>query len=244
MVCPTSVAAPAYYSVMHLGMPWIEGRLLEEYGIDITPCHDTDGAWNPGPDCGGFPQDSATGHGTWENGCSGGPVGGYSSACGPGFDELPPDVDPPVVAITTPVPDERFDGVAPIDISIAATADDGEGRGVEHVRLVVDGVPVEESADTEPPFEWTLALVDGVHTVVAVGRDVVGNEGESAPVTIGVNTDAQPPADTGDTGETGGDPELDDEKEGCGCTSSSSSRWPGVGMLGLLAGGLFRRRRS
>lgn len=67
-----------YYSMMHNGMAWFESQT----GYDLTPCHDADGTWNPGPDCGSFPLDPSSGAGTWANGCSGGAVTGYSAACG------------------------------------------------------------------------------------------------------------------------------------------------------------------
>jgi hypothetical protein len=67
-----------YYSMMHNGMAWFESQT----GYDLTPCHDADGTWNPGPDCGSFPLTPGAGAGTWANGCSGGTATGYSSACG------------------------------------------------------------------------------------------------------------------------------------------------------------------
>jgi hypothetical protein len=67
-----------YYSMMHNGIDWFESQS----GIDLTPCHDADGTWNPGADCEGFPTDPGTTHGTWANGCSGGPVSGASQTCG------------------------------------------------------------------------------------------------------------------------------------------------------------------
>jgi len=67
-----------YYSMMHNGIAWFES----ESGLDLTPCHDADGTWNPGADCAGFPTDPGTTHGTWANGCSGGPVSGASATCG------------------------------------------------------------------------------------------------------------------------------------------------------------------
>jgi hypothetical protein len=67
-----------YYSMMHNGIDWFESQS----GLDITPCHDADGTWNPGADCGGFPTDPNLTHGTWANGCSGGPVSGASETCG------------------------------------------------------------------------------------------------------------------------------------------------------------------
>jgi hypothetical protein len=94
-----------YYSMMHMGMDWFE----QETGIDVTPCHDADGTWNPGPDCGGFPLDPSTGHGSWPA-CGAGTLSGAAATCGPangdagddgsattddgGGDEDPPPHDP------------------------------------------------------------------------------------------------------------------------------------------------------
>lgn len=72
-----------YYSMMHNGIAWFESQT----GYDLTPCHDADGTWNPGPDCGSFPLSPAQGSGTWANGCSGGASTGYSAACGEPFAE-------------------------------------------------------------------------------------------------------------------------------------------------------------
>jgi hypothetical protein len=47
-------------------VPWIE----KESGIDITPCHDADGKWNPGPDCHGFAMDPLGTGRSWANGCA------------------------------------------------------------------------------------------------------------------------------------------------------------------------------
>ena len=66
------------YSMMHNGIAWFESQS----GYDLTPCHDADGTWNPGPDCGNFPVSPMNGSGSWGNGCSGGASTGYSAACG------------------------------------------------------------------------------------------------------------------------------------------------------------------
>jgi hypothetical protein len=94
-----------YYSMMHRGMTWFESQT----GYDLTPCHDADGTWNPGPDCGSFPLTPGVGSGTWANGCSGGPATGYSGACGApyadddgggGGGEPEPEPEPPSVCPT------------------------------------------------------------------------------------------------------------------------------------------------
>ncbi len=90
-----------YYSMMHRGMSWFESQT----GYDLTPCHDADGTWNPGPDCGSFPLTPGSGSGTWANGCSGGADTGYSAACGAPYADddggggggEPPPVEPPSV---------------------------------------------------------------------------------------------------------------------------------------------------
>jgi hypothetical protein len=66
------------YALLHVLVPWIE----RESGIDITPCHDADGTWNPGPSCKGFALDPGASHGGSGASCKVGPVSGYSATCG------------------------------------------------------------------------------------------------------------------------------------------------------------------
>jgi hypothetical protein len=62
---------------------WI-GWIEESSGIDITPCHDADGTWDPGPDCGHFATSLDRTTGTWATGCSapGAVSAGPSQTCG------------------------------------------------------------------------------------------------------------------------------------------------------------------
>ncbi len=84
-----------YYSMMHIGMPWFE----QQSGIDLTPCHDANGNWDPTPACGGFPLTPAAGGSSWGAQCGGGPASGFSSTCGSAFEgetQQPPTLpDPP-----------------------------------------------------------------------------------------------------------------------------------------------------
>ena len=48
-------------SVLARAVPWIE----ETTGIDVTPCHDADGTFSPGPSCRDLPTDPATSDGAW-----------------------------------------------------------------------------------------------------------------------------------------------------------------------------------
>lgn len=78
-----------FYSMMHIGMPWFEA----DSGIDLTPCHDAQGNWDPGPECTGFPVQPWLGGGGWPS-CSTGAISGASSTCGPAFDGSTVDPDP------------------------------------------------------------------------------------------------------------------------------------------------------
>jgi MYXO-CTERM domain-containing protein len=233
---------------MHKGVEWIEG----EVGIDITPCHDVDGTWNPGPDCRNFPKEPGTGIGDWQTGCAPGPVGGWSAICGEPYGD--PDTTPPTVTITAPPSGMRFEtgGMGSIPVSITASADDGGGFGVQDVRLTINGEEIPNSTDVLAPWEWPANFTPGQYTVTAIARDFGGNESESEPVYFGVDMDApEPPAeeDTGGTGETdagsetGNDGPIDGEAKGCGCRTVPA---PGPGALAglcVLAWLGWRRRR-
>ncbi|MBC8069172.1 MAG: trypsin-like serine protease [Deltaproteobacteria bacterium] len=72
-----------WYSQMHNGIAWFEANA----GVDLTPCHDADGTWNPGADCGDFPLNPGSSHGTWANGCVGDELSGPSASCGEAWDD-------------------------------------------------------------------------------------------------------------------------------------------------------------
>ena len=83
---------------------WVESNS----GIDITPCHDIEGNWAPGPLCKGFnAQDPGYGGDTWANWCSDVATIGWASTCGPSLPEL--DNEPPTVTITNPANGTVFD---------------------------------------------------------------------------------------------------------------------------------------
>lgn len=76
--CPQTTV----YTLVHAYAEWIETAS----GVDITPCHDSDGTWNPSELCGGFATDPALGGGSWDEGC-GGVLSEPSATCGPPFGE-------------------------------------------------------------------------------------------------------------------------------------------------------------
>jgi hypothetical protein len=251
-----------YYSMMHVSMQWIE----DETGIDVTPCHDADGTWAPGPGCGEFPLQPGTAGGSWSDGCDPGPLGPLAAVCGAAFDPST-DPDPPSVSITSPADLMRFDSVdgqAPVDV--VAIADDGAGYGVQSVELLIDGESLPNGTRLSPPYEWGAGFPKGTYVLVARATDVVGNVAESEPVVIGVDEDPEPlpsadssgsggggsDTDPGDDESESGDPDegtgvaslgetpRSGDTEGCGCAQQSTAPWSA--SLVLLA--LVRRRRA
>lgn len=237
--CP----AGGSFGLMHLGVEWVE----ENSGVDVTPCHDADGTWNPSPYCRDFPLDPGTPHGDWNNGCSGGPIGGWSEICG-----AKPEGDdtPPTVTITAPMDQTTFEsegGQAAVEI-IADAQDDG--WGIKEVQLIINGNEVPNGADKSEPYAWPGAFNSGQYTVIARAVDLNDNVTDSEPVHFGVDMPPPEPEsedETDDGAEEGtgtGNPQDDGEEggtSGCGCSSTSSTPgWTGLLLVGLLA---TRRRR-
>lgn len=235
---------------LHEWIPWAE----EQTGIDLTPCHDADGSWNPTPMCKGFVVDPLDpGNGDWEQWCAGAPASAPGSSCGPAVE---PDVDPPNVSIAAPADQSFFEGpLAQIDIVVEA--DDGEWP-VDSIELLVDGASV--TFDYQPPWAFNqLEFPEGSWTLVARAVDLSGNVAESEPVEVHVGEEPPATDDTGDTsdtddtsetGDTSGTDEtgglgIDDEATGCGCTADrDAGRATSVLAFALLLLGRRRTTRS
>ncbi len=255
-----------YYSMMHISMEWIES----ETGIDVTPCHDADGTWAPGPGCREFPLEPASAGGSWADGCDPGELGGAAAVCGPPFDAST-DPDPPIVAIADPQDLRRFDSVggqATVDVTV--DADDGSGYGIASVELLIDGASFPNGLRSVPPWGWSAAFPKGTYVLGARATDLVGNVGEAQPIVIGVDEDPVPlpTADTSGGNEAGsGTDTLDTDAagtdagdegaqgpgqdsdargggaDGCGCSSDRAWGTLTSPWLFVVAGGLLRRRR-
>jgi hypothetical protein len=227
------------YVTIHSMIGWAEA----ETGLDFTPCHDADGTWNPGPDCGEFAS-AAQSPGVWPS-CADMRTG-KSSTCGPAW-ASEGDVMPPSVAIVSPVDGATFaETLAVFDVMVAA--EDGDGGGVEHVELLLVDGDVETMIASDDGAPWLFAGASfpaGVWQLRARAVDWWGNAGSSTIVTVYVGE--QPPDEesgneesgdsegsSGSEGSTSGS--LDDGGANRGCRAASPAAPLGAFVLLLLLG--------
>jgi hypothetical protein len=182
------------WGLLHEAIPFIEAVS----GIDVTPCHDADGTWNPTPQCQGFSAGGADGYGSWADACSGTPVSGSSASCGPAFDAVP-DGLAPQVDITAPA-DETIYGIAPAEVTIEIAADDGDGWGVRVVRVAING-EVQGVELFEPPYVLRGDFPRGGYEIVGIAEDWAGNVAQTPVLRIAVD-DELPPLPGSESGES------------------------------------------
>lgn len=220
------------HALMQGAIPWIEGDLP---GLDLTPCHDADGTWNPGAECKGFYAGGDTGYGVWGDWCKGTPFNGASATCS---DPYMPDEDPPTVTITNPLDGSRYELADAVDINITAE----DGWGIKEVHLEIDGVDIGVTDFTEPyGYAGAMFPGEGVYELVATAEDWTGLIGRSEPVSVGIGMDVPvDPVGTEGTGTEGIDPNMEGEG-GCGCSTSSTGGGTGAFLFGVVF--LLRRRR-
>lgn len=222
---------------------WIEDRS----GIDITPCHASDGSWAPTPACEGMFV-SVEANASWADGCPG-PAAPPSQDCGAAWTELDDD-RAPSVTIVDPLDGSEL-AAAPVELDVIGEAQDS-GVGVAQLRLLVDGVVWidalgREAVDQVPPyrFEGVHVELDGLHTLTLEAVDHFGNASTTSAMILVGEPSSDESSDTSEesSDEAPADPSEDaGEAAGCGCSSERSS---GAGALALLltALGLRSRRR-
>ena len=241
------------YTLMHRAVPWVE----EASGIDVTPCFDVDGTWNPTPQCKGVAVDPLNTTVSWATGCNSG-LSAPLATCGPAYGDAPDD-KAPEVTITYPKNGATYEVGTVFDI----TLDVQDDWGVDEVGLLVNGEQA-ASEGTQPwAFEGTQ-FPEGEWTLVATAHDYSGNIGQSSAVTItigpvgsgsetgdsggdgdgdtGADSGVDTGVDTGLEGDTGGFDAGIDEGDGCNCRASDERQLPlgGAGLLLVLLG--VRRR--
>jgi uncharacterized protein (TIGR03382 family) len=237
--------APNNTAVISQGVEFIES----ESGIDITPCFDTAGGWDPTFECQDFPIDPAAGGGSWAMGCEPGPLSGFSAACGVSFDVGNPDASAPTVTIVEPAGDQSLPWAGEaVAVHIVAEADDGpNGWGIASVDLVIlaeDDSELGRFTDEDEPWEWEPEFPQGSFRIRAVALDNAGLEANSQDVQIdiGVESDDDTGADTTGTVDESGDV-PDDESDDDGTTEpfdDDTGSDDGVGGTGGITGGLDR----
>lgn len=93
----------------------------------------------------------------------------------------------PTATITVPANNATFDSGQPIEVTVNATDD----SAVTKVDLLVDGAVTQ--TDTLAPYQFTLNLSTGPHTLVARATDQPGLTGDSSTVNVTVRGPNQPP---------------------------------------------------
>ena len=209
---PGSCGGSSQHVPAWAAVAWVE----EHSGLDVTPCHDADGAWNPGPGCGGFPTAPGNDNGLgWGSGCGPGPMGGLASTCGSAVDE-PQDRQPPTISFVAPTAGPHPGPTLQTSIELAVT----DAVGILDVELSF--ADETQAFFVAPPYTLpSVAFPEGTWELVARARDWSGNVSESS-LTIEVGTDAGESASDGDA-ETGDGSSSSGGSDSAGGTEASAS---------------------
>lgn len=257
---------PSGMTFSKAAVPWIHKTLKEEgiTDVDIVPCYNDKGDWEPTKECRGFATEPGKAHGTWEQACGGekAPRSGFSSICGPaaGEDEGGAENEEPKVAWVSPEDGDEFDRGEKVVVKVDAS-DDGDALAV--ILMVDDKAQKKRKKE---PYTWELEDLEvGKHTLVAVAKDGT-HEVESAELEIEILDSGSQNSEDSENGEddsaggeaSGGDapdskqPEdsdteepKEDEKQpqkSGGCRAADQAPRPAI-FGGLLALGLLLRRK-
>jgi hypothetical protein len=205
---------------------WIE----QDSGVDVTPCHTSDGSWAPSPACSGaLASGAGLGVGTWDDWCAGTSSAGSSESCGPAWDAFDPTALPSI-AIVSPTDGETFLQGTEVDVQIDASKHP-DGFAIASVSLAIDGeiVLVDETDPWEflgPPFPGP-----GIYTLVAIAEDWAGNQVESESVMIGWGETEFPDPSTDTGADTSTDTPTTNSGSRCAITDEAPSPW----MLAVFA---------
>lgn len=237
-------------TVQYVPAPLIIAWIEAQSGIDVSPCHRVEGeedgpgeaTWAPTPTCEGFYVATEPGA-SWEQGCPSA-RSGPADSCGAPWTELQ-DEDPPTVDFEYPLDGDVLPG-PPVQLSVRALADDGQGSGVASVRLRIEGEPwldpfEQPAVDEVPPYAFEDVWLEqgGAQVLELEVLDAFGNQA-SASITVYVGEDPADETGTGTETETGAGSEetgpdgtdgTGGSESGGGCSCSSDE-----GPLGGRAG--------
>ncbi|MCX4246017.1 trypsin-like serine protease [Paraliomyxa miuraensis] len=158
------------YSTFAHVMPWLE----QQTGLDLTPCHDANGTWNPDSRCDAMPMapwDPSTTSGTWQDGCVNQLLSGPGELCGPPFEgpppepppeppppEPPPEPPPPQPPPPQPPPPQPLDTGDDWSGGTADESGSDDGAGLDD-ELVDRGCACAARAPGESDFAWALLVL-------------------------------------------------------------------------------------
>lgn len=192
-------------------MPWYEKQLKKhgENDIDLSPCFNDQGKWEPTKDCGGYTKDVQGPHGAWSNNCGEGvPSLKYSATCGPAYSNK--DNEAPKVEIVKPSSDFKLSEDEPLNVEVDASDDDK----VAKVTLRIDDEVI--GSKSKAPYKWTVEdLEAGLHKLQASAEDNDGVESKSQTINIEVEAlDEDSSEDSGNNGKKGKDGKGDKNGKG------------------------------
>lgn len=265
---PGSCGGSSQHIPAWAAVAWIEA----DSGLDVTPCHDADGGWSPGPECGGFPTAPGDDNGlSWGSGCGPGPQGDVGETCGAAAGE-PQDRDGPSVSFVSPAagphPGPLFETRIELEVSDAGGILDVELAFADETQAFFEAPPYAIPGVSFPEGSWELVATardwsgNVTHTTLTleVGENVGGSSttgspqagdssGSSGSVTVGGETGGSD--SDGGTGSPGTTPTPSDtdavgpdasESSADGCGCTSG---PGpASWLWLPLLGLALRRRA
>lgn len=264
--------APSGMTFSKAAIPWIHKTLKAEgiTDVDLVPCYNDEGEWEPTKKCRGFATEPGKAHGNWEQQCGGdkAPRSGFSSICGPAFGDE--DNEAPEVSLISPESGSEIALGESVTVKVKASDD---GDELEIGLLVNDE---KQELQNEAPYEWTLNDLElGKHRLVAVANDgskesnskavtieVVENKegtpgGDSSGEDSGQKNEGEPgsgekgssnSAPSGDNPQSSENPKAKDSGEGGKDKGGCAIARPGQAWSCLLGAGLllalFRRRPS
>lgn len=197
-------------------------------GYDITPCHDADGTWNPGPGCNAFPEEEDAGAGTWNQGCNDAPLSGLSEICGPPYDGMTTDSDT----------DTDTDSDSATDTEMDSESDSTTGPDP------TDATDTSETSETTDP-----TTTDPTTTTVEPTTEEPTTT--SSGTTSATGTTAGPTTDDPSLGEssTGGTDDsatdsggLEPPQKGCACAYTNDDDRGFAWLVAAALLGFVRRR--
>lgn len=175
-----SCGSGGFYGRIDRALLWIE----ETTGLDLTPCHDRNGTWSPGPACLSWPAAPEVSHTDWSEECTSGSI----PALDPGLSPDPVEIDNQAPRLY--LQKNEIHLVAnPIKIATTVrvgikVSDSPGGCGLKQIRIEINGKPRPPTVLSSSSSEVAILLIPGDHQVTLQAEDWAGNLGEVSSVRI------------------------------------------------------------